>query len=561
MGVTVGETQLSQLMVTCLLVLTASIKLSKTEFSISELIVDDVIRYNCTIDDTKQFNRIPKDAVALRLGFSASNRIDFGNWSIPSLDLLDILEIDVSFIPQPLPVSLFMSLRHVAKLTLYHRLHSSVNFSVHLPEKSFNDCLNLRSLNLPALGLEVLPEDAFRGLTNLRSLDLNQNRLTSIPFGIFTNCCKNMISLNLAKNHLTSTHSLKPVTGLLSLRQLNLYGNHISEIPARSFLGMDSLSDLNLEHNQLQRLESGAFEGLISLRKLYVDGNQLTSIAVEMFSGLTHLKQLDLGGNRFTELPSGGFSTLKSLSGLSLRKNHIYSILPGAFLGLKELEVLELQENLLSAIDSSSLRGLEDLRVLYLDNNHISVISPDLFLVLHRLSELNINHNALEFLPLGFFEGARWLSTLDISRNPWICDHCDALWLAQWASNMSGLQLENRFETLCASPIHFRNQSIFDLQAIDDNGTCAMFLIPTSTAITTFTSSSVTMTTTNDDESANRLTQIVIQCGLIVAVFTVFVFLLTWCHFKHSSKWYIHRNVSSRGTTTTVQTKILLHEV
>ena len=90
---------------------------------------------------------------------------------------------------------------------------------------------------------------------------------------------------------------------LASLRQLWLYHNDLSSLPANIFAGLASLNELYLNNNSLNSLDASIFGDLYSLEFLYLDNNQLRSLPEDIFNGLSNLQGLLLDDNDLTCLP------------------------------------------------------------------------------------------------------------------------------------------------------------------------------------------------------------------------------------------------------------------
>lgn len=455
-------------------VILTDVLIVSSEFTISELIVDNLRRYNCSIQFDYEFHRIPKEASALRLTFAPDHLIDFHQSEIPALPQLDVLEIDVSYIPQPLPPDLFSNLRRLDKLTIYHHLHTSLHFRAELNSLSFRDFYRLTALNLPSVGLETLPDVVLNGLRKLKVLDLNQNRLSALPAGVFGSCCGELIWLNLARNRFVEVPSYS-LRNLPLLRQLNFYGNGITNVSANAFSGLNSLIDLNLDCNLLEDIAPNAFRDLVKLKKLYLEGNLMVNISSEIFEGLSGLEQLDLTQNRIISLRKGAFVPLRSLKELSLNRNRISFIEPGAFEGLTQLVTLELDGNPIMNLDGNALAGLGNLRELKMEDASVSSLIHDIFAHTPFISEIYLARNSLTSLPDGIFTAPHDLRIVDISDNPWNCN-CN-LFTINGMTNRTGIRFENSLNTFCVSPGSVANASIFDLKTTTfENGTCIVYL-------------------------------------------------------------------------------------
>ena len=78
-------------------------------------------------------------------------------------------------------------------------------------------------------------------------------------------------------------------------KNLSLYNNQISKIPADAFNGLDASASLDLSFNQISEI-SDAFTGLAALEALYLYANQIneTEITAGTFNALTALELLYL---------------------------------------------------------------------------------------------------------------------------------------------------------------------------------------------------------------------------------------------------------------------------
>ena len=98
--------------------------------------------------------------------------------------------------------------------------------------------------------------------------------------------------------------------GLAGLRDLRLFINRLTTLPAGIFNDLRLLETLNLGNGGLSTLSPTVFNGLPSLTELNLRDNRLTSLSADIFNGLDNLVALDLTGNQFvanTGLPIGVF--------------------------------------------------------------------------------------------------------------------------------------------------------------------------------------------------------------------------------------------------------------
>lgn len=144
------------------------------------------------------------------------------------------------------------------------------------------------------------------------------------------------------------------------LREVQLWGNHITEIPER--LGqLTELTELNLGDNEITSLPD-SMRNLVKLESLKLYGNFLPEVPPCLFE-CTALSELNLRKNIITLVPSR-IGRLTQLEILDLSGNPINS-LPAACANFRKLRILHLQSTRISAIPSSisKMKSLELLNI------------------------------------------------------------------------------------------------------------------------------------------------------------------------------------------------------
>ncbi|KAK7468009.1 hypothetical protein BaRGS_00036753, partial [Batillaria attramentaria] len=111
--------------------------------------------------------------------------------------------------------------------------------------------------------------------------------------------------------HSTPFHSLP--TFPPDTVHLDLTGNQLTTLRARSFIELSVLRKLNLSNNQITIIEPAAFEGLQNLKHLDLSNNKIGTINSSMFTGLPKLEKLWLNKNRIDTIPDGTFNDLTGL--------------------------------------------------------------------------------------------------------------------------------------------------------------------------------------------------------------------------------------------------------
>nr|O93233.1 RecName: Full=Phospholipase A2 inhibitor; Short=beta-PLI; Flags: Precursor [Gloydius brevicaudus siniticus]BAA31994.1 phospholipase A2 inhibitor [Gloydius brevicaudus siniticus] len=259
--------------------------------------------------------------------------------------------------------------------------------------------ISVEFTQVSSLGVEAL-----QGLPNLQELHLSNNRLKTLPSGLFRN--------------------------LPQLHTLDLSTNHLEDLPPEIFTNASSLILLPLSENQLAELHPSWFQTLGELRILGLDHNQVKEIPISCFDKLKKLTSLDLSFNLLRRLAPEMFSGLDNLEKLILESNPIQCIVGRTFHWHPKLTVLSLKNSSLTNI-MGFFQPLEQLELLDLSDNELTTMEPPVYKTSANLS-------------------------LDLSGNPWACD-CRLDNLLTWV-NEHNIHLYSKEEIVCASPKHFKGE-------------------------------------------------------------------------------------------------------
>ena len=303
------------------------------------------------------------------------------------------------------------------RIELPHRLESGENRLTTLPVGIFTGLSSLERLEMPGNTLSTLPEGVFGELSSLTWLDLGSNALTALPEGIFSGLA-NLETLWLNGNALTELPAAV-FQDLSRLADLNLGFNSLTALPEGVFDGLSALQALKMHENSLMELPGGLFlevsdpEAFIpidlprqaaKLGSLWLQGNRLRTLPQDVFHGLGNLRVLLLDRNSLIALPEGVFGELSHLEALFLSDNSIASLPEGIFQGLSRLEQLELDRNRLTGLPEAVFVGLSHLEWLNLSVNSLSALAPGIFQGLRQLEELRLDGNRLAALPPGVLD-------------------------------------------------------------------------------------------------------------------------------------------------------------
>lgn len=231
---------------------------------------------------------------------------------------------------------------------------------------------------IPDSNIDILPADD--ELTSDIPLDTDYIYLVHLKISSLENLklerFKNLESINLRDNLITSLNSLKKLTEDCKIRmeELDFYDNRIKHISSH-ISEFENLKILDLSFNNIKHIKH--LEPLTKLENLYFVQNKINKI--ENLESLVNLQNLELGGNKIENIEN--LDTLINLNQLWLGQNKI-SNLQGLSM-LQNLRILSIQSNKIEKIQG--LDGLVNLQELYLSHNKIKKIEG-----LENLSNLQV---------------------------------------------------------------------------------------------------------------------------------------------------------------------------
>ncbi|CAB0008831.1 unnamed protein product [Nesidiocoris tenuis] len=255
------------------------------------------------------------------------------------------------------------------------------------------------------------------GGTDLRSMDVSYNDIRSLPPDSGLTNLRRLQNLYMQNNDISELYS-ESLTGLTTLRVLNLSSNKIESIPEGFFASSRDVREIHLQNNSLYELGRGVFHRLEQLLVLDLSTNQLSSNQIDdgTFVGLIRLIILNLSHNSLTRIGAKTFKDLFFLQILDLRNNSISFIEDNAFLPLYNLHTLNVAENRLHHITAHLFNGLFVLSKLTLNNNLIVNIDSQAFKNCSDLKDLDLSSNAIQEVPEALHE-LSFLKTLDLGEN------------------------------------------------------------------------------------------------------------------------------------------------
>ncbi|ESW12393.1 hypothetical protein PHAVU_008G108400 [Phaseolus vulgaris] len=288
----------------------------------------------------------------------------------------------------------------------YNRFHGTFN----------GLCSMLKNLEVFDLSYNNLSDSdiasALSGLSSLKSLNLGNSQLT--PRSILRLLALTSLEiLDLGSNRINSFVLHQGLKSLSKLDLLTLDDNEINGSKLRESLqAFSSIRVLFMENNDIiGTITAGDFRDLSNLEHLVLDDND--DLDIEFFRSigeLTSLKVLSafrcfINGT----LPSADWFKLKNLEELDLGQNQFVGSLPSSFLNMTSLRKLELSRNQFTGQFDSNIASLTSLEHFGFTENQFEVpISFTPF----------ANHSNLKFIYGG--EGNKVILDLQPSLQTWI---------------------------------------------------------------------------------------------------------------------------------------------
>uniref|UniRef100_A0A4W6D3K8 Leucine-rich repeats and immunoglobulin-like domains 3 n=1 Tax=Lates calcarifer TaxID=8187 RepID=A0A4W6D3K8_LATCA len=387
---------------------------------------------------------------------------------------------------QVLDSALFSKLQHLSEIKLNHNELETIpdlgsyasnittlilanNRITRISVEQLRPFLALETLDLSNNNIVDIKANSFPALP-LKNLFLNNNRISSLEPGCFTNLSSSLQVLRLNRNRLSTIPA--KIFQLPNLQHLELSRNRVRRVEGLTFHGLHALRSLKMQRNSLSRLMDGAFWGLSNMEVLQLDYNNLTEVSKGWLYGLLTLQQLHLGHNAISRIRPDAWEFCQKLSELNLSSNHLSRLEESSFVGLSLLDELHIGNNRVSFIADGAFRGLSNLQMLDLQNNEISWTIEDMngpFSALDKLKKLFLQGNKIRSVTKKSFSGLDALQHLDLNvsgifspgrrlnTSSLLCD-CQLKWLPVWVAEQTFLPCVN---ASCAHPQMLKGRSVF----------------------------------------------------------------------------------------------------
>uniref|UniRef100_A0AAV2J0F2 Ig-like domain-containing protein n=1 Tax=Knipowitschia caucasica TaxID=637954 RepID=A0AAV2J0F2_KNICA len=365
-----------------------------------------------------------------------------------------------------------ISMEQLRPFPALETLDLSNNNIVDLKANSFPSLL-LKNLFLNNNRISSLESGCFTNLSSsLQVLRLNRNRLSSIPAKIFQ--LANLQHLDLSRNRIRRVEGLT-FHGLHNLRSLKMQRNGLSRLMDGAFWGLSNMEVLQLDYNNLTEVSKGWLYGLLTLHQLHLSHNAVSRIRPDAWEFCQKLNELNLSSNHLSRLEESSFVGLSLLDQLHIGNNRVSFIADGAFKGLSSLQMLDLQNNEISwTIEDMNgpFSALDKLKKLFLQGNQIRSVTKKSFSGLDALQHLDLSNNAIMSLQANAFSQMKNLQELRLNTSSLLCD-CQLKWFPVWVVEQSFLSCVN---ASCAHPQMLKGRSV--LSAGQEDFVCDDFPKP-----------------------------------------------------------------------------------
>ncbi|KAL4706254.1 hypothetical protein ACJJTC_017421 [Scirpophaga incertulas] len=305
------------------------------------------------------------------------------------------------------------------KLYELHTVDLSYNNLTEIQNAVFQNLFSLRYLNLSRNSMEHIKPATFGTVPTILELDLSHNHLRDVSRGSLAKLASCRV-LDISHNRLDRIFQIP-----ISLGELNIAYNNLSEIKINTWPSMNALLRLNASHNVLgDNLDGNSFRSLLTLQSLDLSSNGVTKPPWEALNALSSLQYLYLQDNNITELSKSAFGNLPTMFHLDLSRNSISSVARQSFSGLQQLLDLSLRQNMLEHVPNEAFKGLVALRKLDLSRNYLESIDNKTNGLLDdclSLEKVDLSHNRFGFLTKKMFPSSPWipyrLREIDLSHN------------------------------------------------------------------------------------------------------------------------------------------------
>jgi Leucine-rich repeat (LRR) protein len=148
---------------------------------------------------------------------------------------------------------------------------------------------SLKELLLMNNLIEKIDENSFDDLVNLETIDISYNNLTEIKKDLFAKLNK-IKRFNLSNNKLTTVNDSKLFENKTNINYIDFSANNLGLVDANVFRNLSSLVHLSLMSNRLVKLDYNLIQGCDLMQNFCLYGNKFPPNYTLNYTGLNDLK-------------------------------------------------------------------------------------------------------------------------------------------------------------------------------------------------------------------------------------------------------------------------------
>lgn len=298
-----------------------------------------------------------------------------------------------------------------------------------IPENIFQIMLNIESLSMSNVGIEIIHPNDFTKANNLRKLVLSCNKIKDLPLAVFRSA-PILTEIDLSNNNLTELNANTFSGGEMILILIFSF-NKIKNIHENVFSNLNNLTEIWLDNNKLEGISPSLFEKTTTLSIIKLNNNRIKELDGKVFVNLNELLELDLSSNLLNDFNSNSLNN--ELDSLAISENNLTEIILGDWKSFNatnnKISNLIISKNATYKTEMLILRGnslkntseifdkLTNLVHLDLTDTHIGHLNISTFQKLKKLEKLYLRNCSLADITYGTFGSQKNLKVFDISYN------------------------------------------------------------------------------------------------------------------------------------------------
>lgn len=330
------------------------------------------------------------------------NIVDGDLDKVPQIDVSEISMLQIIRCPLPHGKSLssYLDKVRMSRVRTLQFMSNGVNTGRTFETRHLQSFGNVERLDIRGNESEFkeLPSDLFLNMTKLSWIRIRVAHI-SLPADIFAPL-ENLEFLELGFNKL---QALAPgfLRNQRKLKQLNLWGNSLTNLDKDAFIGLDSVGELDLSANGMESLEPDLLVHLTNLTDINLSANRFSMLPEELFANNRKLRSFKLLENRvrMETLPNELFANLTHLNSVII-KCDIISLPEDIFYGSKNINLINLERNAIQTLPENIFHDQEKLEKLDLGKNLITELPEAIFAGAISLKELILSNNRLKTIPM-----------------------------------------------------------------------------------------------------------------------------------------------------------------